>query len=93
LLLTVALVVLAAATAAAQAPASILLSRVAYNTRKNTAKPEGDLKATIRNAGPRDRGGLQDRPDERAAAPVCQGAVAAGRQRLVARAGRSAPAE
>ena len=47
LLLPVALVVLAAATAAAQAPSSILLSRVAYNTRKNTAKPEGALKATI----------------------------------------------
>ena len=42
-----ALAFLLAVTAAAQAPPSILLSRVAYNTRKTTTKPAGELKATI----------------------------------------------
>jgi poly(3-hydroxybutyrate) depolymerase len=41
------LAMLAASAAAAQAPPPILLARVAYATRKNTAKPEGDLKAEI----------------------------------------------
>ena len=43
----VALVVLAASVAGAQAPPSLMLSRVAYATRKNTAKLEGELKTQI----------------------------------------------